>query len=111
MHLRRASTMNRRNISLTAVAAISTLGLVACGGSSGGNSATSGKSPSTSSSAASLGHFNGQSFTILGQWTGAEQKAFQSVIDGFDQLTGARGVYSAAAGGDEASVLGAKVNG
>jgi alpha-glucoside transport system substrate-binding protein len=102
--------MNSSRISLTAVATITALAAAACGGSSsGGNS--SANTPSPSSSTASLGHFNGKSFTILGQWTGEEQKAFQSVIDGFDTLTGASGKYSAAAGGDEASVLGAKVNG
>jgi len=103
--------MNNRRSSLTAVAAITALVAAACGGSSSGGSSPSGGTPSASSSAAALGHFNGKSFTILGQWTGAEQKAFQSVIDGFDKLTGASGKYSAAAGGDEASVLGAKVNG
>ena len=102
--------MNGRRISLTAVAAITALVAAGCGGSSsGGKPAASGNSPS--SSTGSLGHFNGESFTILGQWTGAEQTAFQSVINGFDTLTGATGQYSAAAGGDEASVLGAKVNG
>jgi alpha-glucoside transport system substrate-binding protein len=104
--------MNSRHISLTAVAAITALGAAACGGSSsGGNPSANGNAPSSTSSTASLGHFNGKSFTILGQWTGEEQKAFQNVIDGFDKLTGATGRYSAAAGGDEASVLGAKVNG
>jgi alpha-glucoside transport system substrate-binding protein len=102
--------MNSRRISLTTVAAITALGAVACSGSSSGGNSGAG-TPSPSSSTAGLGHFSGKSFTILGQWTGEEQKAFQSVIDGFDQLTGASGKYSAAAGGDEASVLGAKVNG
>ncbi|HKN53461.1 MAG TPA: ABC transporter substrate-binding protein, partial [Amycolatopsis sp.] len=102
--------MNSRRISLTAVATITALGAAACGGSSSGGS-PSANTPSASSSTAGLGHFAGKSFTILGQWTGEEQKAFQSVINGFDQLTGASGNYSAAAGGDEASVLGAKVNG
>jgi len=102
--------MNRRRISLTAVAAITAVTAAACGGSSSGSSASK-STPSSGSSTAALGHFNGASFTILGQWTGAEQTAFQSVINGFDKLTGATGQYSAAAGGDEASVLGAKVNG
>jgi len=107
--------MNNRRISLTAVAAVTALGVAACGGSSsGGGKSANGSTPSpssASSSTGSLGHFNGASFTILGQWTGEEQSAFQSVINGFDKLTGATGHYSAAAGGDEASVLGAKVNG
>src|SRR4051794_2481949 len=102
--------MNRRCISVTAISAITALAAAACGGSSSGGNPGAG-TPSSSSTAAGLGHFNGQSFTILGQWTGEEQKAFQSVINGFDKVTGAHGQYSAAAGGDEASVLGAKVNG
>jgi ABC-type glycerol-3-phosphate transport system substrate-binding protein len=102
--------MNSRHISVTAVAVVTAFGAAACGGSSSGG-ASGTNTPSASSSAGGLGHFNGQSFTILGQWTGEEQKAFQSVISGFDKLTGASGKYSAAAGGDEASVLGAKVNG
>ena len=48
---------------------------------------------------------------MLGQWTGAEQKAFQSVLDAFDAKTGAQATYTPAAGGDMATVLGAKVNG
>ncbi|MGI8416117.1 MAG: ABC transporter substrate-binding protein [Nakamurella sp.] len=53
----------------------------------------------------------GKSFTILGQWTGGEQAAFQAVLDAFDKQTGAKGTYTPAAGGNEATVLGAKVNG
>jgi len=100
----------KRRISFTAMVAMTALGVAACGGSSAGNSATGG-TPTAGSSSSSMGHFNGASFTILGQWTGAEQQAFQSVLDSFDKATGASGQYSAAAGGDEASVLGAKVNG
>ncbi|HET6909190.1 MAG TPA: extracellular solute-binding protein [Mycobacteriales bacterium] len=101
--------MNSKRIYLAAFAAIAMVGVAACGGSSSGTSANGG-TPSASSSSG-LGHFAGASFTILGQWTGEEQMAFQSVIDGFDKATGANAQYSAAAGGDEASVLGAKVNG
>ena len=54
---------------------------------------------------------SGKSFTILGQWTGGEQAAFQTVLNAFDQKTGATAHYTAAPGGDEATVLGAKVNG
>ncbi|MGI8576740.1 MAG: ABC transporter substrate-binding protein [Nocardioidaceae bacterium] len=55
--------------------------------------------------------YQGQSFTILGQWTGGEQAAFQAVIDAFDKQTGATGKYTPAAGGDEATVLGTQVAG
>lgn len=73
-----------------------------------GNSTPPGAGSSSSSSGVDL---SGTSFTILGQWTGAEQKAFQAVIDKFDQETGAKGQYTAAAGGNEAGVLATKVNG
>ena len=83
------------------------------GGNSGGNTSgnTSGSTPGGGSSSASLPDLKGTSFTILGQWTGAEQAAFQAVIDKFDQQTGASGQYQAAAGGNEAGVLATKVNG
>jgi ABC-type glycerol-3-phosphate transport system substrate-binding protein len=69
-------------------------------------------SPGTgTTSGAPAVNLSGKSFTILGQWTGAEQQAFQAVIDAFDQQTGAKGVYTPAAGGDEATVLGTQVNG
>jgi ABC-type glycerol-3-phosphate transport system substrate-binding protein len=64
-----------------------------------------------SSSGGSSANLSGKSFTILGQWTGAEQQAFQAVIDAFDKQTGAKGTYTPAAGGDEATVLGTQVNG
>ncbi|MGH3444933.1 MAG: ABC transporter substrate-binding protein, partial [Nocardioidaceae bacterium] len=51
------------------------------------------------------------SYTVLGQWTGGEQAAFQAVIDNFDKQTGAKGHYTPAAGGNEAGVLGTKVAG
>ncbi len=53
----------------------------------------------------------GKSFTILGQWTGAEQAAFQDVLNQFDKETGAKANYTPAAGGDEATVLGTQVAG
>jgi ABC-type glycerol-3-phosphate transport system substrate-binding protein len=70
----------------------------------------------TSSSAAGTGggssaNLHGKSFTVLGQWTGAEQQAFQAVIVAFDKQTGAKGTYTPAAGGDEPTVLGTQVNG
>lgn len=103
-----------------ACAAFATAGLVAGCGSSGGGTATNTAgntgavtppTSGTSSSTTSLPQLSGQSFTILGQWTGGEQKAFQAVIDKFDSLTGAKGQYQAAAGGDEAGVLNTKVQG
>jgi len=85
---------------LAALATASVVALAGCGGSSG--------SGSGSGSGSAL---KGQSFTILGQWTGGEQDAFNAVIKNFDSSTGASGTYTPAAGGDEAGVLGTKVNG
>lgn len=53
---------------------------------------------------------SGTSFTVLGQWTGGEQKAFQAVLSAFNKSTGAKGTYSSA-GSDETVVLGTKVAG
>jgi alpha-glucoside transport system substrate-binding protein len=84
------------SVALTVVALTAGCSSSKSGGSSGG---------------AAAGSFKGQSFSILGQWTGAEQKAFQSVIDGFDKQTGATGNYTPAPGGDVNTVLGTKVAG
>ncbi|MCW2595168.1 MAG: extracellular solute-binding protein [Jatrophihabitans sp.] len=75
------------------------------------SSKSSGGSTKTSGSSAPKVNLSGKTFTVLGQWTGAEQKAFQAVLDGFKKATGATGTYTPAAGGDEATVLGTKVNG
>jgi ABC-type glycerol-3-phosphate transport system substrate-binding protein len=103
-------------------AAFATAGVLAGCGSSGGNAGntsanTAGSTGAattpagSSSSSSSLPDLSGTSFNILGQWTGGEQKAFQAVIDLFDQKTGATGHYQAAAGGNEAGVLATKVTG
>ncbi|MCW2754461.1 MAG: extracellular solute-binding protein [Marmoricola sp.] len=89
-----------RNLAVAAVTATSLVSLAACGSSSG--------SPGSTGTGQSL---KGVSFTILGQWTGGEQDAFQAVINAFDSSTGAKGIYTPAAGGDEAGVLGTKVAG
>lgn len=72
---------------------------------------SSNPSSGSSSTSSATGSLKGQSFSILGQWTGAEQTAFQSVIDAFDKSTGATGNYTPAAGGDVNTVLGTKVAG
>ena len=107
------------NVLIGSITAASLMGLAACGGGGsggyGGNGGNGGNSPSApstaSSSAPAGGDLKGQSYTILGQWTGGEQKAFQAVVDAFDKKTGATGHYTPAAGGDEATVLGTKVAG
>jgi ABC-type glycerol-3-phosphate transport system substrate-binding protein len=94
----------RKILGITAAALASAVTVAGCGGSStpsGGKSGSGGGG----------GSLSGQSFTILGQWTGGEQAAFQAVIKNFDDKTGATGHYTPAAGGDEAGVLGTKVAG
>ncbi|HEX3824072.1 MAG TPA: extracellular solute-binding protein [Mycobacteriales bacterium] len=110
--------MKNRRSALAGVAVAATITVVAgCGSSSSGGNSPGGSSPSAaspsaaSSSSSGLGNFSGKSFTVLGQWTGEEQGAFENIVKGFDAATGAKVQYSAAAGGDEATVLGAKVNG
>lgn len=73
-------------------------------------SATAAQS-SQSSQSSQAPNLSGKSFTVLGQWTGAEQTAFQAVLNQFKTQTGATGTYTPAAGGDEATVLGTKVAG
>src|SRR6185369_16792143 len=94
----------RRVVAVGATAALLAL-TAACGSSS--NSTLSESAPSAGPS---LPNLAGKSFTILGQWTGGEQAAFQNVLNSFNKQTGATAQYTAAAGGDEATVLGAKVN-
>ena len=101
----------RKIIAVTA-AAVATVGLAAGCSSSKSNKGSSGSSSGNSSSSGSPSvNLSGKTFTILGQWTGAEQQAFQAVIDAIDKQTGAKGTYTPAAGGDEATVLGTQVNG
>lgn len=108
----------RNNLAIAVIAAASLCTVAACSSSntpstSGGGGTTSavGTGAAGATGAAGSGALKGQSFTILGQWTGGEQKAFQAVIDAFDQKTGATGHYTPAAGGNEAGVLGTKVAG
>jgi ABC-type glycerol-3-phosphate transport system substrate-binding protein len=95
---------------VTAIAAVAAAALVmtACSSSS---SKTPAGSNSGGSGGAPAANLKGTSFTILGQWTGEEESAFQAVLNKFDQQTGASGHYTPAAGGDEAGVLGTQVAG
>jgi ABC-type glycerol-3-phosphate transport system substrate-binding protein len=95
-----------RKLSTAVGISVVVVGLVA-----GCSSGSSNSSSSSSSSAGGAKSLAGTSFTVLGQWTGAEQAAFQKVLDGFDAKTGATATYTPAAGGDMATVLGAQVNG
>jgi ABC-type glycerol-3-phosphate transport system substrate-binding protein len=94
-----------------ALAACSSSGSTSGGGTSSKPGGTSSGGGSSTAAGGSTAKLSGQSFTILGQWTGAEQSAFQAVLSKFNQETGAHGTYQAAAGGNEATVLGTQVNG
>lgn len=100
----------KRTVALAGAMAmlISTLAACSSSGKGSGGAKTDSK---TSSKPAATANLKGKTFTVLGQWTGAEQKAFQAVLDQFDKSTGAKGTYTPAAGGDEATVLGTQVNG
>jgi alpha-glucoside transport system substrate-binding protein len=101
-------SVSRKSLVLAAAAVLMVSTAAACSSS---KSKSGGGNSGGASSTASTVNLSGTSFTILGQWTGAEQKAFQAVIDAFDKATGAKGTYTPAAGGDEATVLGTQVNG
>ena len=118
--MRPITTQVRTRLLAVGCAAALAAALAGCGSSgnnatppTGSTSPTGGASgsPSGSASTSALPDLHGVSFTVLGQWTGAEQTAFQAVLDKFDSETGAQGKYTAAAGGDEATVLGTKVSG
>ena len=120
--------MKRKNRLMSAGVVVATAAMVAGCGSSSSNStattaattattaATSSSSGATSSSTAaasgggSTADLKGQSFTVLGQWTGGEQAAFQAVLSAFNKQDHANGSYSSA-GSDETTTLGTKVAG
>ena len=108
---------SKKAVSVVGTAVLSLSLVAACSSSGGGGGGQTGTAPAPAGSTgaggstSNLPDLSGQSFTILGQWTGGEQKAFQAVIDQFDKATGASGKYTPAAGGDEATVLGTQVNG
>jgi ABC-type glycerol-3-phosphate transport system substrate-binding protein len=105
---------------VVAVGAASLLAVAACSSSSNKSSSSSPatsaasaapSSPAAGASSPGVASYKGQTFTILGQWTGGEQAAFQAVVNNFDKQTGASGKYTPAAGGNEATVLGTQVAG
>lgn len=55
-------------------------------------------------------NLQGQSISIVGLWTGAEQKNFESVLALFSELTNARAEYSPA-GDNIATVIGTRIEG
>ncbi len=102
--------LKSKRVAFSAVAVASLMTVAACGGGSS-NTPNSSSSNSGGSSPSGGQNLKGVSYSVLGQWTGGEQQAFQAVIDAFDQKTGASGHYTPAAGGNEAGVLGTKVAG
>jgi len=87
--------MTRRTTRAVAVLALlAAAALSAC--SSGGSKPTTG---STTSGA----NLKGQHLEVIAEWSAAEQAAFQAVLDGFTQATGATITYTS--GGDNTSVL------
>jgi alpha-glucoside transport system substrate-binding protein len=100
-----------RNLKLAGIGVLLTTVALVAAGCSGSSSSSKNDSSGAASSGASSSKITGQAFTVLGQWTGGEQAAFQAVLDAFNKQTGAKGTYSAAAGGDMATVLGTQVAG
>jgi len=80
------------------VATVTVLAATLAAAGCGGGRAT----PAASSSSTGV-NLNGQSLEVIGEWTGAEQAAFQAVLDGFSQKTGAKVTYTS--GGNNVNVL------
>lgn len=78
----------------SAVAAVSFLVVAACGGSGDD----------------SLPDLSGQTISVTGVWSGAEQRVFEKVMDEFADATGAEMVYTST-GDDIATVLNSKIEG
>jgi ABC-type Fe3+ transport system substrate-binding protein len=76
--------MGQRHAGPAALAAIGALALAAagCGGSDNNSSTNGGGGASTGATQPSTANVSG-SISIVGIWTGDEQKSFQAVIDGF----------------------------
>jgi ABC-type glycerol-3-phosphate transport system substrate-binding protein len=92
-----------------ALAALGATALVAagCGGS---NNKSSGGGSTQTSTAAATSNISG-SISIVGIWTGDEQKSFQAVIDGFTKKNPKVSVKYSPAGDNTPTVLGTAVSG
>jgi alpha-glucoside transport system substrate-binding protein len=86
--------VQRRAIALLTTAVLGVAMLAGCGSNSKSISNTA------TGSAQSL---KGQHLEVIAEWSGAEQAAFQAVLDGFTKKTGASITYTS--GGDNTSVL------
>ena len=88
------SRFGRRATAPLALLAVSALALTAC---SGGGDSGSGK-------------LNGVTLNVAADWSGAEQKNFEQVLDKFSKDTGAKVNYTSY-GSDVATTLGTKIQG
>ncbi|MDN3292919.1 ABC transporter substrate-binding protein [Streptomyces ficellus] len=90
--------MTRRRMTMAGCCALAlALGATACGGgpvSAGGGSK----------------EFGGQTLSVAGVWSGAEQKNFQKVLDAFTEKTGAKTQY-VSTGDNVSTVVGSKIEG
>lgn len=96
----------------SAVTAVVALTLAGCGGSgsTSSGSANSSATPSSSSTGLALPNLKGQTITVDAEWQAAEQKAFEQVLQGFEQATGATVKYTST-GDNTATVLGTAIAG
>lgn len=109
--------MRRTLAGFVAATAVIALAATACGGSTPSTSGDNGKPKPTASKAspsktADKGgpDLSGETISVAAVWSGAEQKTFQKVIDGFKAKTGADVTYTSA-GDNMAAYLGGKVTG
>ncbi|WP_037907205.1 ABC transporter substrate-binding protein [Actinacidiphila yeochonensis] len=113
---RTRTTRAHRNVTRTALAvvAVSALAVTAAGCGGGGRKDGSKASPSAaalpSSDGLDLPDLHGQKIEVAAVWTGPEQKAFQKVLDAFDQRTGAKSTF-VPTGDSQSTFLGTKIEG
>ncbi|MEU8522483.1 ABC transporter substrate-binding protein [Streptomyces sp. NBC_01216] len=93
--MRRPGKATRRSASTATAALLLALGTTACGSATG---PTSG------------GELSGQTVTVAGVWTGAEQQSFKKVLDAFTQKTGAKTVF-VPSGDNVSTFVGSKIEG
>jgi ABC-type glycerol-3-phosphate transport system substrate-binding protein len=96
--------MYRRLRAASALAVVTLAAAAACGGSS--DNGGSGSSPSADTGA--LPNLDGTSVTVIGKWSGVEQKSFKKVLDNFETETGAT-VKFTSAGDNTPTVIGTRV--
>ncbi|MDX3532928.1 ABC transporter substrate-binding protein [Streptomyces sp. MB09-01] len=93
--MRRPGKTTRRSAATATAALALALGTTACGGTTG---------------PASGGELSGQTVTVAGVWTGAEQQNFKKVLDAFTEKTGARTVF-VPSGDNVSTFVGSKIEG